>query len=431
MRTISSKAAMAPAARVLRRLCLMALALLASAPASSADGKRPAWESLPGFELRGGLKAYWNVSDWSLDANPRAAYARGFSPITLLNTFADYVNKQQENINVFLGEKNRNPWARPPFFEKVVRRNILGRGSHGVFVNDIEFDFEQDARIAWNDEVVRAASGAATFEAFEEAYFRQWASWYAQPSAWVKEIHPGTRAGIYGVQPFRRDFYGIAGKTAQQIDGTHQSDARLWRYIDPFVDFYVASVYVFFNQPASVYYMAANVEENVQRTRRYGERPVYAYTWMRYHNSNAAEANRELDPWLVEAMAIVPYFSGARASVLWGHEPHIKAGDGQPYQRMDVYMQALGRLAKVSEALGTGRLVIDEPAHAAWNARRPLVRRSVVSETECVVMATNPWAAEAHVTPIEANCGGARERLTVRGKGVALFHVRDGAVTPH
>ena len=141
------------------------------------------------------------------------------------------------------------------------------------------------------------------------------------PLKWSKEIFPRTKLGIYGPQPFRRDYWGISGKSAQQIDGSHVSDSLLWQHIDPFVDFYVASIYIFYNLPDSIYYMAANVEENFQRTRPYGNKPLYAYTWMRFHDSNASEKNRELEPYLVEAMAVVPFFSGAKGNVLFGHEP--------------------------------------------------------------------------------------------------------------
>ena len=130
--------------------------------------------------------------------------------------------------------------------------------------------------------------------------------------------------GLYGPQPFRRDYWGVAGKSAKQIYGTHLNDAKLWKYIDPHVDFYVASVYVFYDDPGSIYYIAANVEENYQRTRQYGNKPVYAYEWLRYHNSNKKLAGQELAPYLVEAMAVVPYFCGAKGVVVWGWEPGQK-----------------------------------------------------------------------------------------------------------
>jgi hypothetical protein len=45
--------------------------------------------------------------------------------------------------------------------------------------------------------------------------------------------------------------------------------------------------------PGSIYYVAANVEENDQRTRRYGNKQVYAYEWLRYHDSNKKLAGQE------------------------------------------------------------------------------------------------------------------------------------------
>ena len=52
-----------------------------------------------------------------------------------------------------------------------------------------------------------------------------------------------------GPQPFRRDYWGIADKNAAQIDGTHRTDWLLWKYIDPHIDFYIASIYVFYERP--------------------------------------------------------------------------------------------------------------------------------------------------------------------------------------
>jgi hypothetical protein len=64
---------------------------------------------------------------------------------------------------------------------------------------------------------VRAASIATTREQFADAYLREWATWFTLPCQWTKERFPGTPVGIYGPQPFRRDYFGISGKSAQQI----------------------------------------------------------------------------------------------------------------------------------------------------------------------------------------------------------------------
>jgi hypothetical protein len=421
-------------ARLLGRCAALASLILWAAVLAiglAAQETRPAaWASLPSFEMRGGLKVFWDVSDGSNGENGRAAAARGFTPLTLLSTYADYPGNKREDIGLYVGKGSRNPWNKPPYFERIIRRNIQQRGTSGTFVNDIEIGFEEDAAKAWKDPLVRALSAAPDFPAFEEAYFREWATWYSLPLMWTKQIFPTTKVGVYGPQPFRRDYWGISGKNAQQIDGTHASDARLWRYIDPFADFYIASIYVFYNDPASVYYMAANVEENYQRTRSFGDKPLYAYTWMRFHDSNWREAGRELEPYLVEAMAIVPFFSGAKGVVLWGAEPKLKAADGQPYRQMPTYLAAIGRVAKVSEEIGRSKLVVDEAAHVSWNAKRPLIRRVVLPEGTCIVMAANPWQSDAARTSVDAECGGKKLKLTVEGKHVALYRIAGGNASP-
>ncbi len=243
---------------------------------------KKAWDELPTITMRGGLGVYWRVYTGNAN-NQQHAEAHGFLPLTEVGTYADYPGNQRANINTFLGQGNRNPWNKPPFFERVIRRNIDQHPSTGTYVHDIEFDFEEDATKAWSDKTVRDASGAKDLATFEEAYFREWASWFWLPLKWTRERYNGTRVGIYGPQPFNRDYWGIADDNAAQIDGKHRTDWRLWQYIDPHVDFYVASIYVFYDRPNSIFYMAANVEENYTRTRELGNKPVYAYEWLRYH----------------------------------------------------------------------------------------------------------------------------------------------------
>ncbi len=414
------------AAVVLGMLCILHLTAMptVAGPASPLE-----WSEVPHFNLRGGLEAFWDVHDKAEGENERNAYERGFQPVTLLNTYSDYIGLGKEDIHTVLKTSNRDPWSKPHFFERVIRRNIANRGSSGTFVHDIEFDFEEDARKAFAEAGVRAASGAKSFDEFEESYFREWASWFTRPLTWTKEIHPGVRVGLYGPQAFNRDYWGVAGKSAAQIDGKHRADDHLWRFIDPYVDFYVASVYVFYNRPDSIFYIAANVEENAQRAR--GGRPVYAYEWMRYHTSNRWEGNREIDPYLVEAMAVVPYFSGAKAIVLWGAEPQLKPGAGRPYQQLPLFAATLKRIAGLSDKIGRGRLVIDAAAHELWGARKPLVRRVEVGEGDCVVMAINPWQGENEVSSTDVRCGGRLVPLEMKGRRVTLADISRDSVMLH
>lgn len=377
--------------------------------------------------MQGDWRIFWNVGGGDVAFNNGEALAHGFRLVNLLNTYADYPGNQKENIDRALKGNRTNPWKKPDFFGRIIRRNIAQAGRAGeILVHDIEFDFEENVDKAWEDLEARKASGTTTKDEFAGAYFREWASWFSLPCQWAKQDRPGMPVGLYGPQPFRRDYWGVAGKSAQQIDGTHRSDAELWQYIDPHVDFYVASVYVFYDDPGSIYYIAANVEENYQRTRRYGNKPVYAYEWLRYHDSNKKLAGQELAPYLVEAMAVVPYFCGAKGVVLWGWEPGRK---GQYYANLPLFAQSLGRISDLSERLAKAELVIDEPAHVLWKDKRPLVRKFKLSDDQWVVLAVNPWQADDARSSTRATCGTKTVELPLVGRHTGIFEVRGDQVT--
>jgi hypothetical protein len=394
---------------------------------SSASMEIPAWSQVRSVPMQGDWKVFWNVGGGDKVYNNREALAHGFRLVNLLNTYADYPGKQKENIRHALKGNHTNPWKKPDHFERIIRRNITQSGRDGdIMVHDIEFDFEQDSDEAWEDAQARTASGAETQEQFAEAYYREWATWFSQPCQWTRQDCPGMPVGLYGPQPFRRDYWGVAGRSAQQIDGTHRNDAKLWKYIDPHVDFYVASVYVFYDNPGSVYYIAANVEENYQRTRLYGNKPVYAYGWLRYHNSNKKLAGQELAPYLVEAMAVVPYFCGAKGVVVWGWEP---GREGQYYRTLPLFADSLGRVSDLSERLADAKLVIDEPAYVLWKDKRPLVRKFRLSEDEWAVLAVNPWQTDTEQSEVAVQCGVRQVDVPLIGRHTGIFLVRNGNVT--
>jgi hypothetical protein len=377
--------------------------------------------------MSGDLKVFWNVAGGDNNYNYEQAKAHGFLTVDLLNSYADYPGRQKENIGNYLKDNHTNPWKKPEFFEWICKRNIQStEGKGAIFVHDIEFDFEQDIEKAWADAGTRAASKAKTKGQFASAYWQEWASWFSLPCQWAKQQFPKTPVGIYGIQPFRRDYWGVSGKSAQQIDGTHANDALLWQHIDRHVDFYIASIYVFYDKPDSIYYMASNVEENWQRTRRFGNKPLYAYEWLRYHDSNKELVGQELAPYLVEAMAVLPFFTGARGLALWGWEPKSQ---GQPYQMLPAFVNSLGRVSDLSAKIASATLVVDDPAHVLWKAKRPLVRKLRVTPDEWIVMAVNPWQSDTDKKTITVQCGGRPVSLTLHGRHTDIFHIQSGRVT--
>ena len=220
----------------------------AALPSTETTAERPVpWDEIRAVPMAGDLRVFWDVAGGDVAYNREQATRHGFQIVDLVNTFSDYPGGQRENINTFVKGNPANPWRKPEFFERIVKQNIAASGMNAILVHYIEFEFEQDPAQAWADEAARKASGAKTEAEFAEAYFREWATWFTQPCIWAKEQRPNQPVGIYGPQPFRRDYWGIAGKDARQIDGTHARDADLWTHIDPAVDFVIASVYIFYD----------------------------------------------------------------------------------------------------------------------------------------------------------------------------------------
>lgn len=381
------------------------------------------WNTLPTLTFSNGLAAFWDVGGRDKEAHMRCAAAHGFKTVGLLNTYTDYIGKKKESIH----PDPRNPWKKPPFFEKIVSRNSAQiAADRDLFVHDIEFHFEEKLEPLWQDHELRAASGATTFDAFQEAYYQAWATWFTEPCIWARKLRPSMAIGIYGPQPFRRDYWGVAGKHAQQIDGTHTTDAQLYRHIAPHVDFCIASIYCFYDTPGSVYYMAANVEENAQRMAAYTpKKPVYAYTWLRYHDSNKKLAGQELAPYLVEAMAILPYFCQAMGVVLWGWEPKT----GPTYTNLPLFMKSLERIARIAAPLSIATPDNAEPVHVLWKEKRPIVRTMRVSDTESYIAAVDPNQAENASSTVAFTCKSKPYTATLHGKHVALFRLADGVLT--
>lgn len=165
--------------------------------AGEAPGVAATWGQVRPVHMQGDWRVFWNVGGGDREFNNRHAIEHGFRLVNLLGTYADYPGRQKENIAHALKDNRTNPWKKPDFFERIIRRNIAQAGRDGeIFVHDIEFDFEEDIDKAWEDEAARVASGAETKEEFAEAYSREWASWFWLPCQWAKEDRPGMPVGL-------------------------------------------------------------------------------------------------------------------------------------------------------------------------------------------------------------------------------------------
>ncbi len=382
----------------------------------------PSWDSIRKLDMKGNLKAFWNVYGGENSYTQQQAVNHGFKLATAPNSYADYPGKQKENIYSFFKTKNNNPWMKPDFFERIVKRNIKTATHYeSISVHDLEISFDPDILTLWENPKLRELSKATNIEDFAESYYREWATWLSLPCQWAKEMYPQQPVGIYGPQVFNRDYWGFSKPL--DLKQTHTLDLKLWKYIDPYVDFYISSVYILYDLPGSIYYLAANIEENYRLSRNYSKKPLYAYLWLRYHDSNQKAANQELAPYLAEAAAVIPFFTGAKGIVLWGWEPKSK---GQYYHRLPIFMDSLGRVADLSDKIDRAELIIDRPAEKLWREKAPLIRKLKVSTSEWIIMAVYPWQNDGDLKIVTVNCGNQSVELEISGKHTEIYHLQRG-----
>ena len=425
-KSFSSRRAITCASLLVPALALVfCYPLCLAQPPSTPEEAEKLWNSIPKVQMQGGLKAYWNVTavDPIKKVHDRQAREHGFGVVTLKMSYSDYPGKQKQNIYRFLETNSKNPWDRPKYFERIVKQNILAPNPpENLLVHDIEFKFEHDAEVAERDAAIRASSGVSQEGAFQPAYYKAWAQWFADPCRWAKEIYPEIPIGIYGIQPFSRDYFGVRNKTSEQIDERHKNELLIWKNIDPVVDYYTSSVYFFDEQPDSIYYMAANIEENYYRTRTFGNKPLYAYVMLRFHPGT--KEKKEVEDYQTEASAVIPYFTGAKGIVFYHSLRSAPFPTGLP-----LFMKSLGRVARISEALGKAQLMKDEPVSEVWRKKTPLIRRMKVTETEWYVLLANPWQGEGDSKMVSVQCGGHTVPLSVKGKHTEIYHITQGTAT--
>jgi hypothetical protein len=380
------------------------------------------WETIRKIDMKGTLKAFWNVYGADNEKNQAQSIQHGFKLSSALNVYADYPGNQKENIYNFIKNKNHSPWVKPRFFERIVKRNLKEEANNAsIFIHDIEFEFEKDIQKLWKDPELRKSSKVKNIEDFSEKYYQEWATWFSLPCQWSKQNNPTQPIGIYGPQIFNRDYWGFSKPS--ELEKSHLPDLKLWKYIDPYVDFYTSSAYVFYDWPDSIYYIASNVEENYRLGKKFSKKPLYVYLSLKYHYSNEKLAEQELADYLVEASAVVPFFTGAKGVVIWGWEPK---STGQYYEKLPIFMKSLSRISHLSAKISKAQLIVEQPAYELWQRKHPLVRKLKVSNDEWILMATNPWQDEHKKTILTTYCGAKLVELEINGKHTEIYHLQSG-----
>lgn len=202
----------------------------------------------------------------------------------------------------------------------------------------------------------------------------------------------------------------IGGPYYSQLDALGPTGYYLYDYPSPLAPDYLS-------------YLLFQVEAN----RAWSTRPIVPWVWMRYHNESSSYPNF-IQPFMAEATAIFPFFSGAAGLWLWD-DPTLAPSRTDVYAAYEYFVQGLYRLSQVADMFkGTYELVIETNARDLMDKQLP-VWRGVVNGTKIAIAAQNPYAAEGATTSLNVQYKNWQQTITLTGRSVYLCTFDMGAVT--
>jgi Secretion system C-terminal sorting domain len=173
----------------------------------------------------------------------------------------------------------------------------------------------------------------------------------------------------------------------------------------------------------NIAYQLFQVEANVARSNK----DIMLFEWLSYNkcqaNSNYGY-NQSIKKHLIEAQAILPFFSGAKGIWLW--EGPINP-DSLNYSRYETYINSLYRLSLFKDFFtGNYRLIIPKSAYQHFQDRDP-IWRGVLKGNEILIAAINEFANDNETTDLEVSYGGWSQKIQLKGKQTFLckFQIPD------
>ncbi|MBA4849562.1 T9SS type A sorting domain-containing protein [Emticicia sp. BO119] len=185
-------------------------------------------------------------------------------------------------------------------------------------------------------------------------------------------------------------------------------------------DFFSPSAYYYYDYPnplAPDYlaYLLFQIEVNKAWA---PDKSIIPFVWLRYSYVTDA-ARKFIKPFMAEATAIFPFFSGANGLWLWD-DPALFANN-ENFATYEYFINGLYRLSKYKDMFaGDYRLVIPQPAHNYIDKRKP-IWRGIAKGTDFLVVAHNPYAKdENEIVIVEATYNNWKVNITLKGYEVFL-----------
>lgn len=202
----------------------------------------------------------------------------------------------------------------------------------------------------------------------------------------------------------------VGGPFYAQLDVLSPSAYYYYDYPNPLARDYLA-------------YLLFQVEAN----RAWSNKPVVPWVWLRYHNSTSFYPNF-IQPFMAEATAIFPFFSGAAGLWLWD-EPNSEQTHPGLYGAYEHFTHGLYRLSRFADMFqGPYELVIETPARDLMDKQLP-VWRGVAKGNAILIAAQNPYAADGQKTNLTVRYKAWQQAIELSGREVYLCKFDLGTVT--
>jgi hypothetical protein len=341
-------------------------------------------------------------------------------------------------------ETIKSPWENNVELYKTKWRNDLvsfanafsssagtGKADIDLFVPDIELQIKS------NDSILVLKNHASTPAAYKSLdnqdfiiqYKKDIQALYAQTFAETKNnATQNTKIGGYADAPILNTYINIAGNSWQKWT----SDASLLNYINydfskntiggaayTNQDFFSPAAYYYYDYPnplAPDYlaYMLFQIEVN----RAWTSKPIIPFVWLRFSYTTQF-VKKFVRPFMAEATAIFPFFSGANGLWLWDDPGTFKTDEN--YATYEYFINGLYRLSQYKAMFsGNYDLVISTPAREYVDSRKP-IWRGVAKGNDLLVAAHNPYAKdENEVVNVEIAYKNYRQNVTLKGFEVFL-----------
>ncbi len=202
----------------------------------------------------------------------------------------------------------------------------------------------------------------------------------------------------------------IGGPFYSQLDALSPSAYYYYDYPNPLAQDYLA-------------YLLFQVEAN----RAWSRKPVVPWVWLRYHDSSPHYPGF-IQPFMAEATAIFPFFSGAAGLWLWD-EPNSGQGRTDVFAAYEHFTHGLYRLSRFADMFrGQYELVIETPARDLMDRQLP-VWRGVAKGNQILIAAQNPYAVDGRKTSLTVRYKTWQQTIELTGREVYLCQFEMGTVT--